>query len=123
GKSQVSVEDSFARLARGLGNGPLIVLPVFVPGGSYPESGEARLRMRYAVAAALGVRHYAPSDPEHVGLLTISVPSPMGEGAAQALAIPFEWFQPASRTGSDDRRVLVLWISDQDLPGAGIPKM
>ena len=51
GKSQVSVWDSFARLARGLGNGPLVVLPVFVPGGSYPESGEVRLRMRYAVAA------------------------------------------------------------------------
>src|SRR5947209_3421053 len=41
---------------------PLLVLPVMLPGGSYSEDRESRIRTRVAVVSALGASGYAPED-------------------------------------------------------------
>jgi hypothetical protein len=43
-------------------NGEFWVLPVLVPGGSYAEYGETRLRMRRAVLEALGTNGISPEN-------------------------------------------------------------
>ena len=52
------------------GNKPgetVLILPVFVGGGPYPEDQEGRLRTRYAIQTALSAAGYAPDDPQHIG--------------------------------------------------------
>jgi hypothetical protein len=42
----------------GQGNRRLLCMPVLLPGGPYDEDKDTRLKTRYAVLSALGVRHY-----------------------------------------------------------------
>jgi hypothetical protein len=46
-----------------------LILGITVPGGPYPENGEARMRFRYAVVSALDVAKYEPVDEDHIGYM------------------------------------------------------
>ncbi len=112
----------------------LRIIPAMVDGGTYRESGERRLRTRYAVVSALGVAGYVPKDVEHIGYLSLDYRDWVGthEPSAicaamlnssgeidipdeNALIIPFEWFRRSTLGGSNGERsehVLVLWLRD-----------
>ena len=48
-----------------------LILGITVPGGPYPENGEARMRFRYAVVSALDVAKYEPIDEDHIGYVNL----------------------------------------------------
>lgn len=50
------------------------LLPVMVPGGTYSEDREARIRSRFAIVSALGQAGYAPEDSEHLGAVRVLWP-------------------------------------------------
>jgi hypothetical protein len=126
---------SLERLKRGAvaGSAPrsqdpplILVLPVVVPGGAYAENSEQRLRMRYALLSALAVAGYAPLEPERVGLLWQDLSkftkpeSVQPKLPLQYSAVPFEWIVGGPLDGPKRvyERILVLWVSDLDVPGS-----
>jgi hypothetical protein len=50
------------------------ILPVMIPGGSYSEDQESRIRSRFAIVSALGQLGYVPSDVEHISSVKLSWP-------------------------------------------------
>jgi hypothetical protein len=93
------------------------VLAVMIPGGSYSEYSEARLRMRQAVLEALGAEHYVPADGEHIGYVKIDNPS-WNWGS---MIVPFEWCDREVHEGSNEPSTLrlpdhvcVLWLRDEE---------
>jgi hypothetical protein len=93
------------------------VLAVMIPGGSYSEYSEPRLRMRQAVLEALGAEHYVPADGEHIGYVKIDNPS-WNWGS---MIVPFEWCDREVHEGSNEPSTLrlpdhvcVLWLRDEE---------
>jgi hypothetical protein len=93
------------------------VLAVMIPGGSYSEYSEARLRMRQAVLEALGAEHYVPADGEHIGYVKIDNPS----WNWRSMIVPFEWCDRNVREDSNESsahqlpdHVCVLWLRDEE---------
>lgn len=65
-----------------------LVLGVTLPGAPYPEDGEARRRLRYAVLAALHAANYAPRDEKHIGFFrTPATQQPPHEAAPPAVGV------------------------------------
>ena len=94
----------------------LKILEVIVPGGSYAEYGETRLRLRRAVLEALGMNRFIPTDGEHIDY--IRVPWPQNMTSKDEMLIPFEWCEPmfGKSTVPPDEfsgRILVLWLRDE----------
>ena len=92
------------------------VLAVMIPGGSYSEYSEARLRLRQAVLEALGAEHYVPADGEHIGYVKIDNPS-----WNWRMIVPFEWCDREVHGGSNEPSTLrlpdhvcVLWLRDEE---------
>ncbi len=52
-----------------------VLMPVMLPGGSYSEDHESRIRSRMAVVSALGSMGYAPEDAEHIGVAILPWPT------------------------------------------------
>ena len=82
------------------------IVPVMVPGGSYAEYIEARLRARRAVLEGLGYHGYVPEDGEHIGYFRIpwsgSPRKQKGEGVKSDLLVPFEWLKKGRLGSSSD---------------------
>ncbi|MEO8937411.1 MAG: hypothetical protein ABI277_00490 [Burkholderiaceae bacterium] len=98
------------------GVAPLIV-PIMIPGGSYPGLVESRRRDRYAALAAFNELGYAPDDPEHLGYLMPGPRTATG-GMTMPEFIAYEWLSPA-RSGVEEAgspQALVLWL-DEDVFG------
>jgi hypothetical protein len=102
----------------------VVVMPVMVFGGPYPENQEERIRTRYAVLSALGQLNYAPRDGEHIGYFKPYCPNakprnpnvkPCDANAPSAFAlreiVPYEWFIHTDSQPSDSA-VLLLWLKD-----------
>jgi hypothetical protein len=105
------------------------LLAVMIPGGSYSEYSEARLRARQAVLEALGAEHFAPADGEHIGYVKIDhLPEAVPPGASRgkdwnwrSMIVPFEWCE---RKAGENRaelggaqlpdRVCILWLRDEE---------
>ena len=71
----ISVENSLHEvetLRKELSSSDAWVLAVMIPGGSYAEYSEARLRTRQAVLEALGKELYVPENGEHIGYVKIT---------------------------------------------------
>jgi hypothetical protein len=100
--------DLKVRIVPDLQGTDVVVMPVMVFGGPYPEDQEERIRTRHAVLSALGRLKYAPRDEDHIGYL-----KPCDAPAAIRLPqfIPYEWF---IRADSEDERpaILVLWLDN-----------
>ena len=127
-------------IAKASGEG-LWVLPVLIPGGAAADYQEDRLRMRRAVLDGLASSRLVPHDSEHLGYIrmprypppapsnlkrdTSSTPCAEAAAAAQEAAgnlylLPYEWFNPmfeppALRGDFEHRRVLVLWVREDEL--------
>src|SRR5258706_5515019 len=80
----------------------LLILPIMISGGPYPEDAESRLRTRHAVLSALSMAMFRPEDGEHLGYVAVPWPRELTEGAAPPalndplpseppLVIPYEW--------------------------------
>ncbi len=106
----------------------LLVLPVLVKGGPYPEESERRRRTRYAIVTALHSVGYVPLSNNRIGYFEFEPPSEAGVYSRSPVPIPFEWFEnplvPSGTDGSSGtvdesaspsaipRWVVVLWVSD-----------
>jgi hypothetical protein len=133
-----------------LGTGTL-VLGVTVSGAPYQEDAEQRRRTRYAVMAGLERAGFVPKDARHIdyflsGMAKLGViPTrgveertlrqasttktrattlPQQRAAIQEPFVPFEWFENASQQESPQKkRVLVLWLREDDLKGHPLQKI
>lgn len=79
------------------------VLAVVVPGGPYAHDTEQRSRMRYAIGMAMLSSKYKPVDPDKVGVLRSSI-------NPEQLPLVFEGWEDSKKN-----KVLVLWISEENL--------
>jgi hypothetical protein len=100
--------------------GGLLVLPVTVSGGNYPQAEEGRRRVRYAVVSALIGSGYTPDQPGHIGFF-----EDPGDGedrsketqhprALRQTIYPYEWFSHDAPAAT--RSLLVVWVNE-DLLG------
>jgi hypothetical protein len=99
------------------------VLAVMIPGGSYAEHSEARLRTRQAVLEALGKETYVPDDGEHIGYVKIT----RDEWSWRNMIIPFEW---CHRSAGDHacaealpNHVCVVWLPDEEFQDAPLSQL
>lgn len=92
-----------------------MVLAIMVPGDSYAESIESRLRTRYAIQAAFGAEHYTPINDKHLGALTITIPREQSDSDT-VLPVSYEWFKKDDLSPPQSKNtpayVLVLWINE-----------
>ena len=97
------------------------VLAVMIPGGSYAEYSEARLRTRQAVLEALGAENYVPVDGEHIGYFKIT----RDEFSWFNMIIPFEWCDRSDSHANAKRRpsVCVLWLPEEEFRDAPLSRL
>jgi hypothetical protein len=84
------------------------LLAVILPGGSFAESGESRIRRRYAVLSALHLADLVPDDATHIGYIRTSP-----DTGLPAL-IPYEWMT-AGGSVADTGPLVVLWLDETAL--------
>jgi hypothetical protein len=98
------------------------VLAVMIPGGSYAEYSEARLRTRHAVLEALGAENYVPVDGEHIGYFKITC----DEFSWSNVIIPFEWCDRSGNLAYAKRppsRVCVVWLPEEEFRDAPLSRL
>jgi hypothetical protein len=98
------------------------VLAVMIPGGSYAEYSEARLRTRHAVLEALGAENYVPVDGEHIGYFKIT----RDEFSWVNMIIPFEWCDRSGNhayTKGRPSRVCVVWLPEEEFQNAPLSRL
>lgn len=99
----------------GTTRGPEVnVLVVSCPGGGFAEDGERRRRNRYAVAAALHSRGYAPRDSTRLDFINLGEEDKLG-----SYEVPYEWFDA---TEPDRPSVLILWFDDSSFTDRSVFK-
>jgi hypothetical protein len=95
------------------------VLAVMIPGGSYAEYTELRLRKRQAGLEALGAANDVPADGEHIGYVRIDKVADRGSNFGSVI-VPFEWCdrKASDRSNSSPAElpnyVCVLWLRDEE---------
>ncbi len=87
------------------GGATVTLLVMLVPGGSYQDDHEIRLRIRYALQAALLSEEFMPQESRRLGGRLVEVPryGPM--------AVAFETFERSS--GDKPARVFVTWVNEE----------
>jgi hypothetical protein len=99
------------------------VLAVMIPGGSYAEYSEARLRMRQAVLEGLGAENYVPDDGEHIGYVKIS----REDWSWRNIIIPFEWCHRSAghHACAQDlpNRVCLVWLPEEEFRDAPLSQL
>jgi len=122
---------------KGTGTAPkLTVLISTLDDSPYSEGRETRIRVRYAVGAALDHVCYVPESSESVGLMTWTANKLDSEGKiikevvkgktvdkAVLLEVPFEWYRKrkvVTCAGGEHYpgRLLVLWVKSSDIDKA-----
>jgi hypothetical protein len=83
----------------------ITILAIILPGGSYQEAVEQRMRWRYAVLSALANQDITPKDEQHIGYV-----QPEPEMDLQKI-LPFEWWSRPEDKGD----VLLLWVDELSL--------
>ena len=91
----------------------ITVIAVTLPGDSYQEAAENRMRRRYAVLSALANQHATPRDEQHIGYF--HPPSDMG----LQKRVAFEWWSGEK----DNKKVLLLWVDESSLLGCPATKL
>ena len=91
-----------------------LTLAILLRGRPYEEDREWRLRMRYAVEAALAAENYTPDQNERISYRDIRFEKIFPEGGSQpwCLRVPMETFSPIE--GRDEKQikiVRILWIN------------
>lgn len=90
-------------------NGSVAILGVMLPGGSYAEDKEVRLRLRYAVVMALLTGNMLAEDRTHIS--TNSVDLTLEGGDDQRLSrYAYEWF----KTPATGFQICVLWLNEDN---------
>ena len=99
------------------------VLAVMIPGGSYAEYSEARLRMRQAVLEGLGAENYVPDDGEHIGYVKIS----REDWSWRNIIIPFEWCHRSAghHACAQDlpNSVCLVWLPEEEFRDAPLSQL
>jgi hypothetical protein len=113
----------------------LTVLIATLDDSPYSEGRETRIRVRYAVGAALDHVCYVPESAESLGLMSWPAKKLDSEGTivkdnnvekTVALEVPFEWYRKrrvvtcTNATNADQypAKVLVLWVKSSDIERA-----
>ncbi|WP_262965591.1 hypothetical protein [Methylobacter psychrophilus] len=91
----------------------ITILAVTLPGDSYQEAAEQRMRRRYAVLSALANQGSAPQDEQHIGYF-----HPDPENGLQK-RVAFEWWS----LPDNKKQVLLLWIDESSLLGCPNTKL
>lgn len=91
-------------------NMPTAIIGVMLPGGSYADDKEARLRLRYAVELAFLTGELGPEDRTHIHTNSMSLGSDGKDGPMTKYS--YEWFK--SRSDAADCQALVLWLNEDD---------
>ena len=89
------------------------LLAVTLPGDSYQEAAEQRMRRRYAVLSALANQGSVPQDEQHIGYF-----HPERKSGLQK-RVAFEWWS----LPDDNKRVLLLWVDESSLLGCPNTKL
>jgi hypothetical protein len=94
-------------------NQDITILVVTMPGGSFQETSEQRMRWRYSVLSALANQDIFPQDPQHIGYVQLNPNSSLQK------KLPFEWW-----SRSDEKsEVLLLWVDESTLFGCPADKL
>ena len=104
--------------------GSVLVVPVIVPGGNYPEIEEHRRRVRYAVISGLIRSAYEPEQSGHIGYVEApdrdaGKPDNTSHPRNRRQQIyPYEWFRQVRDHDYDaeTQSLLVVWVNE-DLLG------
>ena len=119
------------------------VILAMVPGGTYAEDAEFRLRSREAVVSALSTAHYRAEDEERIGAWEVSWPReisrtpdddaphppsfiPNQPAGAPTAIFPFERFRirrNIDRHHKSQDRALVVWLPDTFFDGAPLERL
>jgi hypothetical protein len=96
----------------------ILTLVVMTQGGSSVESGEVRIRDRYAVGAGLEVGCFAPEKGESLSYFTWDFPEKTDHRTPLEYT-PYEWYSrnaitTCGKLGDSIRRVLVLWVKSPE---------
>jgi len=104
-----------------------LCMPVLLPGGPYEDDEETRRRIRYAVLAALGTRHYKLALPQRLSYVTVPVwVEFISIGAVKRIEfdVPVKLFKkdPVERKATDTGgkepeydAVLICWLNESQL--------
>ena len=103
------------------------VLAVMVPGGSYSEDTEGRLRFRYALLSGLNRVGFSSDDDTHVEFIRLGSKDTT---ITLSTIVPVEWLEQGEwvlgGNGTMEREndyVLVLWINEDTFGGDPLPKL
>lgn len=89
----------------------ILVLGIMVPGGSYTEDAEFRMRIRYAVLSGLASGGYFPTDAKHIGFF-------WGRKALPMLPerVPFERLEHSYQDNASNPElpsaVFLMWLDE-----------
>lgn len=119
----------------------LLIVPMIVSGGWYPNDREQRRRDRYALVSALSAANYSPRNAGRLGFAVApragtfanaggSNATQPGIGADGSFPFGFEWYRSSRSVPIKDRcgsavpwsHVLVLWLDDQEMAGDTLAK-
>ena len=100
----------------------VLVVPVIVSGGNYPEVEENRRRVRYAVVSGLIRSGYSPEQAGHIGYVidpnrNTSRDENRHPRHRRQQVYPYEWYQQLGDDGVATKSLLVVWINE-DLLGS-----
>jgi len=95
----------------------VLVMPVIVSGGNYPESEENRRRVRYAVVSGLIRSGYSPEQAGHIGYVIDPQRADAADGSAhprhrRQQVYPYEWYRQSGDDGATTQSLLVVWINE-----------
>ena len=113
--SKHTVEAMAAAVSRKVGSKTLCLLIVPIPDTPFPDDLETRLRLRYSVQMALASKNFAPDNRNALGYFKLSS-SPDTSPPESEMYVPYEWFNPRSKSATNV--VLVLWLPESRLSRA-----
>jgi hypothetical protein len=110
------------------------LLPVMIPGSSYAEYAEFRLRIRQAVLEGLGANAYVPKDNEHIGYVKLDVPGQDDNTNEDVtlgwhnVIVPYEWCHREATTDTQTRDALpddvcVIWLRNDEFEFAPLARL
>ncbi|HTV42575.1 MAG TPA: hypothetical protein VMF08_18565 [Candidatus Sulfotelmatobacter sp.] len=100
---------------------PVAILGVMMPGGSYAEDKEVRLRIRYAVELALLTKDMNPFDSAHIFTNAVRLDHFATSPTSRMSRYAYEWFE--AQRPAKHLQACVLWMNEQDFADKPVLKL